>query len=52
MVGDVNMFLPDGVSGEAECEIMIAGTYFSAEGVIIAERQERKIDGKDSLVKP
>jgi len=37
MVGDVNMFLPDGVSGEAECEIMIAGTYFSAEGVIIAE---------------
>jgi len=27
MVGDVNMFLPDGVSGEAECEIMIAGAY-------------------------
>jgi len=25
MVGDVNMFLPDGMDGEGECEIMIAG---------------------------
>ena len=25
MVGDVNMFLPDGKDGEGECEIMIAG---------------------------
>ena len=24
MVGDVNMFLPDGLTGDAECEIMIA----------------------------
>lgn len=24
MVGDVNMFLPDGKEGEGECEIMIA----------------------------
>jgi len=24
MVGDVNMFLPDGIEGEGECEIMIA----------------------------
>lgn len=26
MVGDVNLFLPDGVEGDAECEIMIACT--------------------------
>jgi hypothetical protein len=25
MVGDVNMFLPDGIDQEGECEIMIAG---------------------------
>lgn len=25
MVGDVNMFLPDGPTGDVECEIMIAG---------------------------
>jgi len=25
MVGDVNMFLPDGIDEEGECEIMIAG---------------------------
>jgi hypothetical protein len=25
MVGDVNMFLPDGIEEEGECEIMIAG---------------------------
>lgn len=24
MVGDINMFLPDGTDGDAECEIMIA----------------------------
>lgn len=29
MVGDVNMFLPDGRDGEGECEIMIAGMSLS-----------------------
>jgi hypothetical protein len=29
MVGDVNMFLPDGVDQEGECEIMIAGASLS-----------------------
>lgn len=24
MIGDVNMFLPDGIEGDSECEIMIA----------------------------
>jgi len=28
MVGDVNMFLPDGIDEEGECEIMIAGAPF------------------------
>lgn len=27
MVGDVNMFLPNGKDEEGECEIMIAGVY-------------------------
>lgn len=27
MIGDVNMFLPDGLKEDGECEIMIAGTY-------------------------
>lgn len=26
MIGDVNLFLPDGPSGDIECEVMIAGT--------------------------
>jgi hypothetical protein len=30
MVGDVNMFLPDGIEEEGECEIMIAGTPLTA----------------------
>jgi hypothetical protein len=30
MVGDVNMFLPDGIDEEGECEIMIAGALFHA----------------------
>jgi len=28
MVGDVNMFLVDGIDEEGECEIMIAGAFF------------------------
>jgi len=31
MVGDVNMFLPDSVDEEGECEIMIAGASFHTE---------------------
>ena len=27
MVGDINLFLPDGVDGDGECEIMIASEY-------------------------
>ena len=27
MVGDVNLFLPDGPAEDVECEIMIAGGY-------------------------
>lgn len=25
MIGDVNLFLPDGPTGDVECEIMLAG---------------------------
>lgn len=25
MIGDVNIFLPDGPTGDLECEVMIAG---------------------------
>jgi hypothetical protein len=52
MVGDVNMFLPDGSEGEAECEIMIAGrsTLYTAD--TIAESQKSKTGGKDSPAKP
>ena len=25
MIGDVNLFLPDGPTGEIECEVMLAG---------------------------
>lgn len=25
MIGDVNLFLPDGTAGDVECEIMLAG---------------------------
>ena len=51
MVGDVNMFLPDGVDEEGECEIMIAGAPLNA-GLIKLTIQRRKIDVRDSLVKP
>lgn len=31
MVGDVNLFLPEGLEGDGECEIMIACTSFQAQ---------------------
>lgn len=31
MVGDVNLFLPEGLEGDGECEIMIACMSFQAQ---------------------
>jgi hypothetical protein len=50
MVGDVNMFLPDGIEEEGECEIMIAGALIHT-GFMELMIQKRKIDAKGSLVK-
>jgi hypothetical protein len=52
MVGDVNMFLSEGVEGEAECEIMIAGRFTLDTADAIAKSQKSKTGGKDSLAKP
>jgi hypothetical protein len=44
MVGDVNMFLPDGVDEEGECEIMIAGAPYSTSFYVAngAEKEDRR----------
>jgi len=52
MVGDVNMFLPDGINEEGECEIMIAGTSMNLWSWFgLTDVKTRKIDAKGSLVK-
>lgn len=33
MIGDVNLFLPDGVQGDVECEVMIAEDEYRGRGI-------------------
>lgn len=50
MVGDVNLFLPDGKAGDAECEIMIAGQsahHFRMDEV--ADETKAKMTGDEVL---
>ena len=52
MVGDVNMFLPDGIDEDGECEIMIAGVLLPLKPYFgLTDEKTRKIDAKDLLEK-